>query len=135
MIIPNTAALVGWVRPGSEPICDRQTGNRGGYAGEDVEHAAVGIAVHRQIGRAGTVDRHVVGDLKLAGGQQDGAGDAGGINRVYRAGQTAAKRAGSVIGSAADSAGDGWQNNVRSRWCCAGVDLISGNGIVARAIH
>ena len=135
MIIPDTAALVGWVRPGSEAVCDRQTGNRRGYAGEDVEHAAVGIAVHRQIGRAGTVDRHVVGDLKLAAGQEDGAGKSRGVNSVCRARQTVAKRARSAVGSAGYSAGDGWQNNVRSRWCCAGVDVISGNGIVAIAIR
>ena len=135
MIVPDTGALVGWVRPGSEPICDRQIGNRRGYASENVEHTGGGVPIDRQIGGAGAVDRHIVGDLEFAAGQKNRARDACGVNRVCRARQTMAKRARTAVGSAGYSAVDGWQNNVRSRWCHTGVDVISGNGIVAVVIR
>src|SRR5262249_48877292 len=65
MIVPDAGALVGWVRPGSEPVCDRQARSRGGYVGENVEHAGCGVTIDGEIGWAGPVDRNVMGDLKF----------------------------------------------------------------------
>ena len=54
-----------------------------GYSGGEIfKYAGIRVAVNRQISSTGAVDGDVVGNLKFAADQQDGAGDAGGVNRV-----------------------------------------------------
>jgi hypothetical protein len=73
----------------TQSVGDGQAGH-GHVRREIIEHPEGGVAIDRQIGRAGTVDRHTVGDLKFAAGQQDCAGDTGGVDSVCRARQASA---------------------------------------------
>ena len=67
--------------------------------GEIFKHAESSVAVDRQISGTGAVDGDVVGNLKFAAGQQDRAGDAGGVNRVavIRDGERVAQRAWAAV--------------------------------------
>ena len=67
---------------GSNTVGDGETGDSD-VRGEIFKHAVSGVAVDSQISGTGASDGHVVGNLKFAAGQEDGAaGDAGGVNRV-----------------------------------------------------
>src|SRR5262249_6061407 len=77
-----------------------ETGD-GGTRGEIFKraHGREAEATNYQISRKGSVDCHVVGNLKFAASQQDGVGDACGINRVaiVCVSQRLAQRAGSAV--------------------------------------
>src|SRR5215831_17143242 len=76
----------------------------------DFEYAGGGVAVDGQSARAGPKDRYIPVDLKWAAGEQDGTGDAGGVDRVAvcQAGVVQAPAqgpSGAAVTSAGDSAG------------------------------
>ena len=83
---------------------------------EIFKHAESGVAVDRQTSGTGAVDGHVVGNLKFAAGQQDGAGDAGGVNRVavIRDGERVAQRAGTAVIGVCDYDDVTWQRIAES---------------------
>ena len=86
------------VASGGKAIRDGEAGDSD-VGPEIFKHAGSGVAVDRQISSTGAVDGHVVVNLKFAAGQQDGAGHAGGVNRVavIRDGERVAQRAGAVV--------------------------------------
>jgi len=65
----------------NKAIRDGETGD-GDLGGEIFEYAESGVAIDRQFSGTRALDGHVVVNLKFAAGQQDGAGDASGVNRV-----------------------------------------------------
>ena len=69
------------IASGGKTIRDGEAGD-GDVGREIFEHTGSGIAVDRQILSPRAVDGDVMVDLKFAAGQQDGAGDAGGVNSV-----------------------------------------------------
>src|SRR5262252_963883 len=89
---------------GNSESCD------GDVRSEIFKHAGSGVAVDSQISSTGAVDGHVVVNLKFATGQQDGAGDASGVNRVavIRAGQCVAQRAGTAVIGVCDYDDGSW---------------------------
>ena len=99
----------------SKAVGDGETGD-GDVRGEIFKHAGTGVAVDRQISGTGAVDGHVVGNLKFAAGQQDGAGDAGGVNRVavIRDGERVAQRAGAAVIGVCDYDDVSWQRIAES---------------------
>src|SRR5262249_19423062 len=65
----------------SKAIRDGETGDSD-VGREIFKDAGSGVAVDRQRSGTGTIDGDAGKNLKFAAGQQDGAGDAGGVNRV-----------------------------------------------------
>ena len=95
-------------------IRDGEAGD-GDVGPEIFKHAGSGIAVDRQISCTGAVDGHAVINLKFAAGQQDGAGDAGSVNRVaiIRASERVAQRAGAVVIGICDYDDGNWKRIAR----------------------
>src|SRR5262249_35298147 len=87
-------------------VSDGKTGY-GNVRSEIFKHAESGVAVDRQISSTGAVDGHVVVNLKFTAGQQDGAGDPGGVNRVAVTGNSErdAQRAESTVIGVCDKDG------------------------------
>ena len=98
------------VASGGKTIRDGEAGD-GDVGPEIFKHAGSGVAVDRQISRTGAVDGHAVINLKFAAGQQDGAGDAGSVNRValIRDGERVAQRAGAVVIGICDYDDGNWK--------------------------
>src|SRR4029077_8932722 len=100
---------------GRQGIRYGETGH-GDVGCEILKHAGSDVAVDRQLSSTRAVDGHVVGNLKFAAGQQDGAGDAGGVNRVaiIRDGARVAQRAGAAVIGVCDYDDGSWQRFARS---------------------
>ena len=113
----------------SSTVGDGETGD-GDVRCEIFKHAGSGIAVDRQISSAGSIDGHVVVNLKSAAGQQDRAGDTGGVNRVAvtRCGDRVAQRARAAVIGVCDDDNGSWQRIARSRQsfaiACAGSEQL-----------
>src|SRR5436190_156083 len=73
--------------------------------------AVGGVAVHSQTSSTRAVDGHVVGNLKFAAGQENGAEHAGGVNRVavIRDGERITQRAGPAVIGVRDYDDVSWQ--------------------------
>ena len=84
---------------------------------EILKHAENGVAVNRQIFGTRAVDDYVVGNLKFTAGQQDGAKDAGDINRVsvIRDRECIAQRAGAAVISVCDYDKVSWECSAEFR--------------------
>ena len=111
MVKDATSSLV----VSSKAVGDGETGD-GDVRGEIFKHAGSGVAVDRQISGTRAVDGYVVGNLKFAAGQQDRAGDAGGVNRVavIRDGERVAQRAGAGVIGVCDYDDVSWQRIAES---------------------
>ena len=96
-------------------VSDGEAGD-GDVRGEIFKHAGSGVAVDRQISSTRAVDGHVVVNLKFAAGQQNRAGDAGGVNRVavIRNGKCVAQRAGAAVIGVCDHDDVSWQRIAHS---------------------
>ena len=90
-------------------IGDGETGDSD-IGREIFKDAGSGAAVNGQISSTGAVDGYAVGNLKFATGQQDGSGDAGGVNRVAVIcdGQRVAQRAGAAVIGICDYDNGSW---------------------------
>ena len=86
------------IASGGKTIRDGEAGE-GDVGREIFEHTGSGVAVDRQVFCTRTVDGHVMVNLKFAAGQQDGSGDAGGVNRVavIGDGKCVTQRAGTAV--------------------------------------
>jgi len=106
----------------STAIRDCEAGD-GDVRGEVLKHAVGSVAVDRQIFGTGASDGHVVGNLKFAAGQPDGAGDAGGVNgvAVFRDRERIAQRAGAAVISVSDNDHGRWQRIANSHQSLIGA--------------
>ena len=93
-VVKDASSIV--VRRGRMAIGDGETGDSD-IGREIFKDAGSGAAVNGQISSTGAVDGHVAVNLKFAAGQQDRAGDAGGVNRVAVVLRQPAPRAPSLV--------------------------------------
>lgn len=82
----------------SKAVRDGETED-GDVRGEIFKHAESGVAIDRETSSTRAVNGRVVGNLKFAAGQQNGAGNTGGVDGVaiIRDGERVTQRAGATV--------------------------------------
>src|SRR5262245_21753390 len=73
VIVDAASGVVGEHGAALHAVGDGQAGNGNGIARGNVEHAAGGVAIDGDVGRAGAQDVQILGNEQFAVGQSDGA--------------------------------------------------------------